>query len=289
MKHLLTSAAIVMVALTTHAQTDSTKTETEKPDTIRVGGMIIINKKGSTAGTKDDDNESTTIKYSPSNKKGRRLTTSWLNFDLGFSNYQDNTNYSSAAAMDYARAIRPNEEAFTKSDLRLETGKSVNFNLWIVKQRYGLTRDNKLNAKWGLMLELNNYRYETDNSYNGQSKPFMFRDSISFSKNKLAMDYVTVPLMIGFNSKPFKKNGFAVSVGVSAGYLYSSRSKQVSSVRGKQKNKGNFDFEPWKFQYIGEIGLSAVKLYGSYCPQSMYIRGLEVTPYNIGLRFGEWW
>ncbi len=139
------------------------------------------------------------------------------------------------------------------------------------------------------MLETNNYRYETENSYNDQSKPFMFRDSVYFSKNKLAMDYLTVPLMIGFNTRPFKKDGFGISVGVSMGYLYSSRSKQVSDERDKQKNKGNFDFEPWKFQYIAEVGLSVVKLYGSYCPQSMYTRGLNVAPYNFGLRFGEWW
>jgi hypothetical protein len=212
-----------------------------------------------------------------------------MNFDFGFSNYIDNTNYSSPEAMDYARAIRPNEEAYTESDLRLKTGKSTNFNLWIVKQRYGITRDNKFNVKWGLMLETNNYRYEVDNSYNDQSKPFMFRDSVSFSKNKLAMDYLTVPLMIGFNTKPFKEDGFAISAGVSIGYLYSSRSKQVSDERGKQKNKGNFDFEPWKFQYVAEIGLSAVKLYGSYSPNSMYSRGLDIAPYNVGLRFGEWW
>lgn len=290
MKLLLTPAALLFAAFASHAQTDSSKATTEKPDTIRVGGMVIINKKGSTAGSNTDGGDSYTFKYSSSsNKKGKRLTTSWINFDFGFSNYVDNTDYSSAAAMDYARAIRPNEPAYTKSDLRLKTGKSSNFNLWIVKQRYGLTRDSKLNARWGLMLETNNYRYETENSYNDQSTPFMFRDSVTFSKNKLAMDYLTVPLMLGFNTKPFKGDGFSIGVGVSMGYLYSSRSKQVSDERGKMKNKGNFDFEPWKFQYVAEIGLSAVKLYGSYSPQSMYSRGLDISPYNFGLRFGEWW
>ncbi|MCU0403494.1 MAG: PorT family protein [Chitinophagaceae bacterium] len=287
MKFLLTPAALLIAALS-HAQTDTT--QQEKPDTIKVGGMIIINKKGSSTEDSDDKKDGTyTFKYNSGNKKGRRLTTSWMNFDFGFSNYMDNTDYTSAAAMDYARAIRVGEEPYSESDLRLKTGKSVNFNLWIVKQRYGITRDNKFNVKWGLMLETNNYRYEVDNSYNDASKPFMFRDSVSFSKNKLALDYITVPLMIGFNTKPFKEDGFAISAGVSLGYLYSSRSKQVSDERGKQKNKGNFDFEPWKFQYVAEIGLSAVKLYGSYAPGSMYSRGLDIAPYNVGLRFGEWW
>jgi hypothetical protein len=288
MKLLLTPAAMLLAAFTAHAQTDTTITDTEKPDTIRVGGMIIINKKGnSTTPPKEDG--SVTIKYSSGKPKPKRLSTSWMNFDFGFSNYIDNTNYASAGAKDYARAIRPGEAPYTESDLRLKTGKSSNVNIWLVKQRWGITKDSKLNLKWGLMLELNNYRYETDNSYARDSKPYMFRDSVSFSKNKLAMDYLTVPLMIGFSSRPSNEEGFTVSAGVSAGYLYNSRSKQVSDERDKQKNKGNFDFEPWKLQYIAEIGLGVVKLYGSYSPQSMYKRGLDLAPYNFGLRFGEWW
>jgi hypothetical protein len=288
MKFLLTSAVLLIAAITTQAQTDTT--QTEKPDTIRVGGMIIINKKGTDNSTKDSKDEDVSISYSSNkSKSGQRLRTSWLNFDFGFSNYIDETDYSTAAAKDYARAIRPGEAPYSKSDLRLNTGKSVNFNLWFVKQRYGITSNNKFNAKWGLMLELNNYRYETENSYARGTKPFMFRDSVNFSKNKLAMDYLTVPLMLGFSTRPDSKKGFTVSAGVSMGYLYNSRSKQVSNERGKLKNRGNFDFEPWKFQYIGEIGLGVVKLYGSYAPQSVYKRGLDVRPYNVGLRFGEWW
>jgi hypothetical protein len=290
MKLLLTPAALLLAALTTHAQTDTTKADTEKPDTIRVGGMIIINKKGnSTETTPDGGDGSVTIRYPSEKAKKNRLSTSWLNIDFGFSNYIDNTDYGSAEARDYARAIRTGEAPYTESDLSLKTGKSTNVNIWIVKQRYGITKDSKLNLKWGLMMELNNYRYETENSYARDSKPYMFRDSVSFSKNKLAMDYLTVPLMIGFSSKPFKDNGFSVSAGVSVGYLYNSRSKQVSDERDKQKNKGNYDFEPWKLQYVAEVGLGIVKLYGSYAPKTVYKRGLDIAPYNFGLRFGEWW
>lgn len=285
MKSIFTPLAFVIAISTAHAQTDSTGKD--KPDTIKVGGIIIINKKGNQPEGQSGQNGSTGITITTQKKPGKRLQTSWLNMDLGFSNYNDNTNYTLAAARDYARAIRPGEAAFTESDLRLRTGKSVNFNLWLVKQRYGITRDSKLYAKWGLMLETNNYRYETANSYNNDGRPFMFRDSVRFDKNKLALDYVTVPLMIGFTSNAFSDRAFSVSAGVSIGYLYSSRTKQVSDTRGKEKNKGNFDFEPWKFQYQAEIGLSAIKLYGTYSPRSMYSRGLDITPYNIGLRFED--
>ena len=139
------------------------------------------------------------------------------------------------------------------------------------------------------MLELNNYRYDTDlrTSYKKGSDPYVFRDSISFSKNKLALDYVTVPVMIGFDTKP-GRGGFTMSAGVSIGYLYSSRNKQISGERGKQKLKGNFDIDPWKFQYIGEIGVGPIMLYGSYAPQTIFKSGLDHMPYNFGIRLGDW-
>lgn len=283
MKQFLLGAAACLTAMASYGQTDTT--QTPKADTIHIGSMIIVKKGGTT--------ESTTQKSEGSNKwyygtrKPKRVETSWLTVDLGFNNYQDKTDYSSAEAKDYARAVRPGEEAFTESDFNLNNGNSVNFNLWVFRQKWGITKDRVLQLTYGLMLETNNYRYENDLTYVKDNKPYVFRDSITFSKDKLAADYITVPVMIGFNTKPGKQ-GFSMSAGVSMGYLYNSRNKQVSDERGKQKIKGNFDMETWKFQYIGEIGFGFVKLYASYAPQSMYERGLDIRPFNVGIRLGDW-
>ena len=273
------------------AQSDTTQ-KASKPDTIKVGGITIISRTQDTGlvvtnsypGFRDG---SVVIKLGK-RSKNNRLKTSWFNIDLGFGNYIDNTNYGSADARDFARAIRPGEAAYTSSDLRLRTGKSTNFNLWIVKQSYGLSKDRKFQAKWGFILESNNYRFETNNSFNADNRPFMFRDSVGFSKNKLVANYATVPLMLSFNSRPGRDRGFVVSAGVSVGYLYASRMKQISDERGKRKTRDNFDLEPWKLQYIAELGLGAVQLYGSVASRSMFSRGLDLTPYAVGIRIGEW-
>ena len=153
-----------------------------------------------------------------------------------------------------------------------------------------------VNLKYGLGIELNNYRYQSQVSYL-KSNPFVtgvapapviIRDSVSFSKNKLAADYVTVPFMLNYCTNPNNQNkGFSISFGVSAGYLYSSRNKQVSEARNKQVNNGGFDLEQFKFSYVGEIGLGPVRLYGSYSPNSFYKRGLDMRPYNLGIRFSN--
>jgi hypothetical protein len=285
MKQMLLLAASFTAALASYSQTDSTQTQGN--DTVKIGSMVIIKKKDANGTTYQSKSGNT--KWYSGKSKPKRVETSWFTFDFGFNNLVDETDYTSAAAKDYARAIRPGEAPFTSSDFNLRNGKSVNTNIWIFRQKWGMTKDRVLKLTYGLMLELNNYRFDTElrTSYKKGSDPYVFRDSISFSKNKLALDYVTVPLMIGFDTKP-GRGGFTMSAGVSIGYLYSSRNKQISAERGKQKIKGNFDIEPWKFQYIGEIGVGPVMLYASYSPQTMYKTGLDHMPYNFGIRFGDW-
>jgi len=165
-------------------------------------------------------------------------------------------------------------------------------------QRMNLVNQH-VNLKYGLGLELNNYRYNigTNISYlehnpyvTGQvTSPVVIRDSIQFTKNKLAADYLTVPLMLNFSSSPgFTNRGISLSVGVSAGYLYSQRNKQVSHERGKEKNKGDYDLERFKLSYVAELGLGPVRFYGSYSPKSFYGSGLDMKPYTLGIRFSNW-
>ena len=153
-----------------------------------------------------------------------------------------------------------------------------------------------LNLKYGLGLELNNYFYKQPIRYDAnppaQANPAIITYDVtagrSYSKNKLAADYLTVPLMLNLNFTPRRHNGFGISGGVSLGYLYNSRNKTVTSDEGKRKSKDDFDLEKWKLSYVGEISLGPVRFYGSYAMKNMYSRGLDVTPYNFGFRLSNW-
>lgn len=268
------------------AQTDSTNTK-EKADTIRIGGMVIIKKKGSNTDVVVTDPKKKNVEWNWRRNRDRNVETYYMVMDFGLSNFSDKTNYASADARAYAKTIRPGEAAFTASDFNLNNIKSTNFNLWFFIQKRNVI-NHVLNIKYGLGIETNNYRWENNISFKKGTLPYVFRDSVSFTKNKLALDYITVPFMININTAPGKNNPISFSFGVSAGYLYSSRNKQISAERGKLKNRGDFDARPWKISYIGELGLGPLKLYGSYAPKSMFERGLDMRPYNIGLRLGGW-
>ncbi len=293
MKRLYFLAALCALAITTNAQEKQTKDTTYNPaynDTIRIGSILIIKKNRR---VKNDSLE--IIKDNSYVKRNTKRSTNYFIFDFGVSTFNDQTNYTNAGSYIVSK---PGAAPFSAGDMKLKGAKSININIWFFMQKLSLVKQN-VNLKYGLGLELNNYVFKSPISFKENSAvpyfaivkndTYVLRDSISFSKNKLAADYLTVPLMLNFatNHKPGKPS-FSASFGVSAGYLYSQRNKQKSSDRGKQKNKGDYDMERFKFSYIGELGLGPVRFYGSYTPKSIFERSLDIRPYNIGFRFSNW-
>jgi hypothetical protein len=273
MRRLLSLAGLCL-ALTSHAQNDTTGKATSQ-DTIRVGNLIIVKN-----GKFDKEDSSTVHVYHHRTRRNpSNLTTNWFLFDIGFANYNDHTNYASAAAQQFAPGA-------DKDWFRLRTGKSVDVNIWIFMQRLNLIK-HVVNLKYGLGIELNNYRYEENIKFR-KNPTEVFMDTIDYSKNKLAADYATVPIMLNFNFTPHRRRDFGISVGASVGYRYSSRQKFKSSVTGKYKTYDDFDMDPWKISYIGELQLGLLSLYGSFTTRSMFLKGLDQRPYTIGLRFGNW-
>lgn len=292
MKKTLISLLGLSITLSASAQVDSSRI-TDQNDTLRIGTMIILKK-----GNPDDHTSEKITLGRYHNHKSSSFNTSSFVFDLGFSNWVDKTDYAGATSGSYL-VNRPGQGSLNSSDFNLRTIKSVNVNIWFFMQRLSLIH-HYLNLKYGLGLELNNYRFQSPislhksgfNPYNSSQfidHPFIMQDSVSFRKNKLAADYLTIPLMVDLNSNPHSEHrGISVAAGVSVGYLYSNRNKQMSTARGLQKIRGDLGLQSWKFAYIAEIGMGPIHLYGSYSPQSLFSNGLQFKPYTVGLRFSNW-
>ena len=273
-----------MVAGIGFAQTDTTKaisdTTNKTSDTVRVGNFIIIKKHRDKDG---DETKEVTVERRIT--KPSKLSTNWFIFDLGFANVNDKTNYGSVEVGEYLRPAG-NQPAPTKDDMRLRAGKSSNVNIWIVMQKLSLAKG-YVNLKYGAGLEMFNLRYESNINYEKNPTAFIFKDSLSFSKNKLYAGYLTVPFMVNINTLPGRK-GLSFSAGISAGYLIDSHDKQISGERGKEKTKGNIGLEKFRLAYIGELGLGPIRLFGSYAITRLHEKGLEQFPYSFGIRFSNW-
>lgn len=291
MKRIFYTAAILLFTANAFAQTDTTIVN-NGPDTIKVGNFIIVKKdrQGTDSGSNGKKNVYIDINVGSLNvtnnkeRKRSNVSTNWLIFDLGFANLRDKTVYGSAEANSYLDA--GSGAPFTKSDMSIRTGKSTNANLWLFMQKVNISK-HVLNLKYGLGMEMYNYRYENNISY-VKSPASIIRDDVDFSKNKLYVGYATVPLMLNIDATPSKRKGFSISAGVSAGYKVGSRNKQISSERGKDKTKGDFDLEPFRLAAVTELGLGPIRVYGSYSLNRLHQTGLEQYPYAVGIRFSNW-
>ncbi len=291
MKRIFTLCIALCTMATAFAQTDTTgKTITDtagkkNPDTIRIGGMVIIREQGGGSGDtvrsrNRNRNFNVNVRLGRRNyDKPANISTNWWILDLGFSNYNDKTDYAGAAAQAFAPGS--NEDWF-----KLRSFKSRSVNIWILMQRINMIK-HVVNLKYGIGLELNNYHFD-DKSIKFNKNPTLIDQSYSgLTKNKFAADYLTMPVMLNFNFTPNKGRAYGLSAGISAGYLYSARQK-VKLDGDVDKTKGNFDLRKWKLSYVGEVSLGVVKLYGSYAFKSMFEKGLDQTPYNFGFRFSNW-
>lgn len=271
MKTIVTIAGWLLCSIHTFSQTEPSDTTVTPNDTIRIGNMIII-RSGHDHGDRNV--------YSRTGARNENVVTNWCVVDLGFNQVNDRTDYAQAIASGYLPA-GANGDWFTQHNF-----KSTNVNIWVFMTRRNLI-SHVLNLKYGAGLELNNYKYRENILFAEKGLPLVSMAPVDFRKNKLALDYITVPLMLNVDLTPHKKQVYGFSVGASVGYLYGSRQKTVGGGMGKKKYKDDFETRNFKVAYIAELLLGSVKLYGSYATESMFRKGLDMTPFSFGIRLSQ--
>lgn len=217
-------------------------------------------------------------------EENKRFSTSLAMVDLGVNILQDNSNYLNADVQSYLNVPdnRKNKELFN-----LNTGKSINVNIypWMVKFKALKTAGQRIYISSGIGLQLYNFRYDNNITYTRDPKGVIL-DSISFSKNKLGLDYLNVPLMITFKTRLFKERWLVYGVGITEGLRIASWNKQKSDERGKVKIHDSFGLADWNTCVTAEFGIEGiVRFYGSYQLTSLYNTGLDQHPISFGFRF----
>ena len=264
-------------------------------DTVRLGSLQII--KSQDSNYKKDwvsmieegnfNNTNFTIKRAP--KKLKNIETNWFIFDLGFANFVDKSPTL------YWLAANPNSLPFypgpvmSPENFTLNNKKSTNINIWVVTQKLNLYQ-HKINLKYGLGLEMFNFRFDKPISFREDIVTNIKMDVVSFTKNKLLVRYLTVPVQINFSPNPTNRKALYASMGMSVGYLWNAKNKQISGERGKEMFRGNFNLNDWRFATIGELGVGAVRLYGSFANSNLFNKNqsfIDMQPFAIGLRFSR--
>jgi hypothetical protein len=284
-------------------------------DTLKIGSILIVNKKEAEApnfktiikigdasyGRPSEgeyrwfkgDLKKTKIEISRGPRNLKNIETNWWIFDLGFANFIDKspTLYWLAAnpnSPSVYPAIYPGP-VMSPENFSLNNKKSSNVNLWVVTQKLNLYQ-HKINLKYGLGVEMFNFRFNKPISFREDIVNNVKFDVIPFTKNKLLVKYLTIPLQLNFSPNPTNRKAFYASIGMSAGYLWNAKNKQISGERGKEKYRGNFNLNDWRFATIGELGVGSIRLYGSFANSNLFNKNqsfIDMQPFAVGLRFSK--
>src|ERR1700712_1633287 len=157
MKRQILVMALLCLSLAGFSQADTLIKKSDQ-DTLHIGNMTIVRN------GVDSSNYNSSSRHSHYYLNHKNITTNWLILDLGFANYNDRTNYSSAGAQQFA-------PGGTSDWFNLKYGKSIDVNIWLFIQRLNLIK-HVVNLKYGLGIELNNYRYRSPLRYDKTANMF---------------------------------------------------------------------------------------------------------------------
>ncbi|MCA6363434.1 MAG: DUF2807 domain-containing protein [Bacteroidetes bacterium] len=151
---------------------------------------------------------------------------------------------------------------------------------------------NNLNLGTGLGLTW--YHYNFKGNYTLASNvPFQtsaFDSTRNFSRNRLNMCYVNVPLFLEYNSNNNDADhSFHVAAGMQFGYnIFRNKVKQRFEMDGqtqKRTFKDSYNVNPFRFDAIARIGYGEFTLFGSYSLTTLFERekGPVFYPWSAGL------
>jgi len=251
----------------------------KEPDTTRMNfgntEILIIEK-----GNKKDESEENefesefeldeTEHYKTKNKSEAH----WAGIDLGFTMLM-NSNLES----------KFEDHAYWQND----AAKSIswNFNLFEHKFRFGT---DYVGLTTGLGFNFTSVAI-SDNYVLMSSPDSVYAeiDSVyTYTKNKLKASYLTVPLLLEFNTSSNNDKSFYLAAGVVGGVRIGSKTKLIGELDGKEfkeKRKGTYNLNPFKLDALVRLGYSDWGVFASYDVLPLFEEGKtdNIYPLTFGL------
>jgi opacity protein-like surface antigen len=299
MKKICILTFVLFGCLAAHAQQDSIP-NSEKEPTIRVdtedddeGGVITIrykkNKKEKEEGTAKEGSEAQAPDEASSDapksevptlsdedkktKPRKNITTRWLMLDYGISSY------TQGGRLNLPAGYEPLEQKYWGSH---------NWTLHVVKQRVNLI-DHKANLMYGIAFDFNRYNFQNDYTMQPNKSAVEFVESTAdLTKNRLNATYLTVPLMLNFETNPRRKSqSFHFNAGVYGGLLLTGRLRQANRDDRKITVDDDFNLNKVRYGLRGEIGFGWVNIYLNYGLNSFFDEeekgAYDLKPINFGI------
>lgn len=207
-------------------------------------------------------------------RRKRKSEAHWAGLDFGFMLLMDENRESTFA-----------DNPYWKND----AARSQVWNLNILEHKFnfgtpyvGLTTG--LGFSWKSVAFKNDYLIQTT-----ADSTFAIADTVlQYSKNKLKASYLTVPLMLEFNTSADEDRSFYLAAGVVGGVRLTSKTKRQGEFDGKEfkeKVKGQYNLNPFKLDAAVRMGYGSWGVFANYSLLPLFEQGttVDVYPLTFGL------
>jgi len=219
------------------------------------------------------------VKIQSSRKNRIQFRGNWAGVELGVNGYMTPT----------GSLTMPKGYEF----MELKYEKSTNFNLNFFQQSLNLA-GNKLGLVTGLGFRWLNYRFDNNIVLIPDSSSIYgyhnTDSSRSYSKSKLTVWYLTLPLLLEYQTNSnHNTRSFHIGVGVIGGLRMRTHTKQkYVSKEGsnyKPKTYDDFHLQPFTLDATLRIGWGPINLYGTYSLIEMFQKdqGPQLHPFTVGI------
>ena len=182
-----------------------------------------------------------------------------------------------------------------KTDLKdnpfeLEASKSIGVNLNFAESKLSFGKSN-VGLVTGFGFSFNSYGFNKNNILTTTSDTTMMipaADGINFKKNKLNIAYLTIPLMLEFNTSKNESESAYISVGVEGGVRLYEKYKQKYSANGddvSNKNRDDYNANFLKADAVVRVGYKSLDLFAKYPLNPLFEKGKaeELSAFQIGI------
>ena len=119
-------------------------------------------------------------------------------------------------------------------------------------------------------------------------KVFYTDTQIDYTKNLLRVNYLTLPLMLQYNSRKNPRKSFHFAAGPILGYrIFAIKLKQVYEKDEKEVNdtyKKSFNINDFQYGLTARFGYGKIKVFTTYNASTLFRTGktLAIHPFSIG-------
>lgn len=172
--------------------------------------------------------------------------------------------------------------------MSLNQGKSLEFDFNFYELNIGLAK-NYVGLVSGMGLSFNNYRFQnpfTLKREQNMTVPVAL-DPENLSKTKLAVSYLTVPLLLEFQIPVNNNEGrLFINGGIVGGVKIGSHTK-VKYGDNKEKDRSGFNLNSFNYAATARIGYKDICLFAKYSLTPLFEddKGPDLTPFTIGISF----